>query len=126
MAEVKFTYEGNNTDVQCDINDKIKDIINNFLIKIEKKENINFYYLYNGSQVNKELTFYEQANQIDKNRKKLNILVYNNLEEPKINKEIMSKDIICMECKENCLLDIKDYKINFHKCKKNTFILICH
>jgi len=37
---------------------------------------------------------------MDKNRKKINILVYNNLEELKINKELISKDIICKECKE--------------------------
>ena len=37
MAEVKFTYEGMNTSIQCDINDKFKDIINKFLIKIDKK-----------------------------------------------------------------------------------------
>ena len=30
MAEVKFTYEGNNINIQCNINDKIKDIIKNF------------------------------------------------------------------------------------------------
>jgi len=62
MAEVKFNYEGSNASIQCDINDKIKDIIDKFLIKINKKENINLYYLYNGNQINKELTFYEQAN----------------------------------------------------------------
>ena len=36
MAEVNFTYEGINTSIQCDIDDKIKDIINKFLIKINK------------------------------------------------------------------------------------------
>ena len=103
MAEIKFAYEGSNTNIQCDINDKIKDIIKKFLKKINKDENSNLYYLYNGGKINKELTFNEQANDLDKNRKKMNVLVYNNLEEYKKNNEIISKDIICLDCKENCL-----------------------
>ena len=119
MAEVNFTYEGINTSIQCDIDDKIKDIINKFLIKINKNENINLYYLYDGTQIKEELTFYEQANQIDKNRKKMNVIVYNNLEEPNEKNEIISKEIICLDCKENCLMDIINFKINFSKCKNN-------
>ena len=119
MVEVKFIYEGMNKDIQCDINEKFKDIINKFLIKINKNENINLYYLYDGTQIKKELTFYEQANQIDKNRKKMNVIVYNNLEETNKKKEIISKEIICFDCKENCLIDIKNFKINFSECKNN-------
>ena len=47
----------------------MKDIIDAFLIKIHNKEN-NLYYLYNGTKINFELTFNEQANDFDKNRKK--------------------------------------------------------
>ena len=119
MAEIKFTYEGSNTIIQCDINDKIKDIINKFLIKINKEKNIKLYYLYNGKIINKELTFNEQANQIDKNRKKMNVIVYNSFEESNKKNEILSKDIICFDCKENCLIDIKNFKINFNECKNN-------
>ena len=49
----------------------------------------------------------------------MNVIVYNNSEEIKIKKDIISKDIIWPDCKENCLMDIKDFKINFHKCKNN-------
>ena len=70
MAEIIFTYEGSNTSIQCDINHRIEDITKKFLIKINREENINLYYLYNSSQINKELTFMEQENQIDKNIKK--------------------------------------------------------
>ena len=93
MAEINFNYEGFNTIIQCDMNEKFKDIINKFLIKI-KKEKVNLYYLYNGKKINEELSFYEQANHIDKNRKKMNVIVYNNSEEIKIKKDIISKDII--------------------------------
>ena len=118
MLEVIFNYEGINTIVQSNINDKMKDIINKFLIKIDKKEN-NLYYLYNGNIINNELTFIEQANELDKERKKMNIIVYNKDEDNNIKKEIISKDIICPDCKENILIEIKDFKINLSGCKNN-------
>ena len=40
----------------------------------------------------------------------------NNVNEKEIN-EIISKDIICPECKENILINIKDFKINLYECK---------
>ena len=66
------------------------------------------------------------GNIIDKNNIKLeeinnkdniiNILVYdiNNNNERKIEREY--KDIICPYCGENCIIEIKDYKINLNKC----------
>ena len=60
----------------------MKDIINRFLIKLEKKEK-NLYYLYNGTKIIYELRFNEQANDIDKNRKKMNILVTKNEDDEK-------------------------------------------
>ena len=82
MAEVIFNYEGINTTIQCELNEIMKDIIGKFVIKIENKEN-NLYYLYNGTKINYELTFNEQANDIDKNRKKMNILVTKNEDDEK-------------------------------------------
>ena len=116
MAEAIFNYEGINTTIQCEINEKMKDIINRFLIKLEKKEN-NLYYLYNGTQINYELTFNEQANDIDKNRKKMNIIVTKSEDAQNIIKEIVSKDVICPECRENSLIDFQNFHAYFHDCK---------
>ena len=59
------------------------------MLKINIKENSNLYYIYNDNEINKEFTIYEQANKLDKNRKKINVInSINNSEEPKINKEI--------------------------------------
>ena len=74
MAEIEFIYDGFKTIVQCEINEKMKDIIDRFLIKLKNKEE-NLFYLYNATKINYELTFIEQANNIDKNRKKMNIIV---------------------------------------------------
>ena len=116
MAEVTFDYESTLISIQCNINDKMKDIINKFLIKIEKKDHNILYYLYNGTRINEELTFNEQSNDYDRNRKKMNILVTND-ENKSENKKIISNDIICPECDENILIDIKDFKINLSECK---------
>ena len=53
----------------------MNDIINNFLNKIKEKGD-NFFYLYNGNEINKQLTFKEQANYLDKNRKKMNNYIF--------------------------------------------------
>ena len=120
MAEVIFNYEGINTRVQCNINDKMKDIIDKFLIKIKKKDDHNeLVYLYNGNQINNELIFNEQSNDLDKNRKKMNVLVTKNDNNNENLNEIISKNIICPIYKENILIDIKNFKINLSGCKSN-------
>ena len=111
MAEILFNYKGIETIIQCNINDKMKDIINRFISKI-KNNNKNLYFIYNGNKVNEELTFNQQTNEIDNKRKKMNILVYEEEENNKNNlKEIKSKEIICPECHENILININNYKI---------------
>ena len=61
--------------------------IDKFLIKSEDK-NKNLFYLYNSSQINNELTFEEQANDIDKKRNKMNKVVNKTDEEMEENKEM--------------------------------------
>ena len=118
MTEVIFNYEGIETIIQCNKNDKMKEIINKYLIKIDKKEE-DLYFLYSSNEIKKELTFNEHSNNIDKIRNKMNIIVYNNIEIPDKKIEEISKDIICPYCKENTLLDIKEFKINLSHCKNN-------
>ena len=45
MAEAIFNYEGINTTIQCEINEKMKDIIDRFLIKLGKKKIIYIIYI---------------------------------------------------------------------------------
>ena len=46
MAEVVFNYEGIDTTIQCNLDDKMKDIIDKFLVKNNGNEN-NLCFLYN-------------------------------------------------------------------------------
>ena len=118
MAEIIFNLKGNKTTIKCNINDKMKDIIEKFLKLIESKDD-HFYYFYNGIRINKELTFNEQANDLDKERKKLNILVYNFKDKQNNILKPISKDIKCPECGENCFIDFKNFKIKLYGCKNN-------
>ena len=118
---VIFTLNGIQTRIQSLINEKMRDIINRFNIKL--KININkVQYLYNGNQINLDATFYEQANPYDKERKVMNILVYTN--ESIISTSgglVKSKDIICPKCKENCLMSCENYNIKLYQCKNGHF-----
>ena len=49
----------------------------------------------------------------------MNILVKTTDEIPITEGLIKSKDIICPQCKHNCLLDIEDYKIKLYDCKNS-------
>ena len=121
QAEIVFNYNGLETNIQSDFNIKFKDIYKSFKFKA-KAEQKNLVFMYNGFVIqNEELTCYELANDEDKRRKKMNILV-NEFEEGKIKKPqneciLKSKNIICPKCKENIKLKIENYIISFFDCK---------
>ena len=118
MSIVNFLYKGVETTVQCQENEKMKEICNKFGIKVEQDIN-NLYFMYNGDIVDMELKYKDIINEVDKKRNKINILVEEYKKED-INEEnkIISKDIICPECKENILITMNDdYKINLNGCK---------
>ena len=75
MAEAIFSFKGNNTTIQCILGDKMKDICLKFSFKINIDIN-SLYFLYGGEKINLNLTFEQLANSIDKNKKIMNILVY--------------------------------------------------
>ena len=106
-----FIYNGSLTKVHCTRNEYMKDIFKKYLSKINKDIN-DVYFIYNGNKINEELKL-EQINNKDNGIKILvNDINVNNNE----NKLNQFKDIICPECGDVCLLDIKDYKIMLNKC----------
>jgi len=109
MIEIKFIYKGRNIPFQCNKNEKLKDIFNNFELKIQ---NNSVYYLYKGNKINKELKLEE----IIKNEDDINILV-NSIDDINENNIVKSKLIKCPECKENIRIKFDDYKIKLYDCK---------
>ena len=105
---------GKNTTIQCNLNDKMKDIFNKFGRKVNKDINL-LYFLYGGKILNEELTLEENINKDDIN--KINIIVNDiNKEEEKEN-IIKSKEIICPICKECIKMNIYNYRIYLNECK---------
>ena len=117
MAEIEFIFHDTITIIQCDTNEIMKDICKRYASKIQKDFKA-IYFIYNGKILNKELlnSFIQNANQLDKERKKMNLLVYetNIKKEKKLSK---SKEIICPKCGKNINMKINNYKINLFDCK---------
>ena len=89
MSEVNFIYEGNSIIIQCDKNQKMRDICNN----LSNKLNINInslLFLYGGTQLNFEAIYKELTEE-----NKISILVYKNENEicPKCGKILNNKVI---------------------------------
>ena len=120
MARVIFFYEGIKEKIYCNANDKMKDIVNKFLTKINKQNEIEkLYILYHWKYINYDLTFNELANEEDRKKGRIEITVNRKEEIKKERKQFISKDVICPKCKENTFMDIKNFKINFYGCKNN-------
>jgi len=75
MANAIFNLDGLQTKIQCQKEDKMEEICKNFAKKVQININ-DLYSLYEGNQINIELTFYEQTNAFDKERNEMN--KYNN------------------------------------------------
>ena len=118
MANVIFNYNGIETIIQCNINDKIKDIYKKYEGKIGKDiSKLDF--IYNGNKINDNLNLKEIINEEDKKRIIIKILVNENNEINIKEKKIKLNEIICPKCNENIFLRINEYKINLYNCKNN-------
>ena len=121
MAQVEFKYKGISTVIKCGENEIMKNIIKNFIKKAGINENNNIYFLYDGNadiKSKEQLTFLEIANSMDKQQKKMTILVNDN--NPK-GKEVASvkksKYIICPICGEYIKIKINNFNISLYGCK---------
>ena len=118
MSEIIFSYQGNQTSIQCETNEKMKDICLKFTNKLELDIN-KIYFLFNGDKINVN----EEAKLMDiikgKEINEIVILVNDINEEIKKENIILSKEVICPICKENISLNFYNYKINLINCKNN-------
>ena len=97
MSKVIFDFEGREVIIQCKKDEKMKDICQRYVNKINKNIN-SLIFLYGGKQLNFILSFEEQANMIDKERNIMKVLVYKNEDNV----------YICPKCGEKIKLNIKD------------------
>jgi hypothetical protein len=118
MVEIEFNYLQLKTIIQANLNDTFL----NVLLKYKNKSEIdldNKCFLYNGKIIEKNEIVKNILNTIDKENKKIIILVNDISSGTTITKMNLakSKDIICPKCKEVCQFEIKDYEINLFGCK---------
>ena len=118
MADAEFNYEGTVINIQCTENEIFEDILNKFSTKVGKKKE-DLYFIYGGDMLKQNLTFKEHANENDKKRLKMSILVNNREDDEEDENESLNKSkyIICPECKECCKIKINDYKFELYDCK---------
>ena len=120
MCEVEFQYNGKKTIIQCVENNKMKNIISNFVGKANLDKD-SLYFSYNGKagkEFDEELTFSQIANSFDRNQKKMVVLAYDLMDKESNNQTISkSNNVICPSCGENIKLSIKNYKISLFDCK---------
>ena len=99
--EVEFNYGGQKVIIQCNTDDKFKNIYQKYINKSEvnSREKI---FLYNGEKKNENKTIKEIINNFDKERKKMSIIVSerdnDSNQAPVI---IKPKDISCPKCGDN-------------------------
>ena len=116
MAKVEFYYNNTKTTIQCEQEDKIEIIIQKFLLKCSKnKEDV--FFLYVGSILDKQKTFKETANESDKSRNQMNVIVNDNEQIGKVSSLKRSKYVTCPQCNDNIYISINDYKIELRDCK---------
>ena len=121
MVYFIFSINGNDTTIQCKEDIKMIDVLSK-VNSINKEINLNnIYLIYNGDTIkNYNLTFNELASPLDKERKRMNIIIDEMKRSTIIEDEnsiIKSKEIICPQCHENCRISFKGYSINLYDCK---------
>ena len=99
MTEINFIYKEIKISIQSKINDKLKEMCQKFCIKLQKDIN-KLIFIYGGEILNLDLEINQVVNLIDKEKNKMNILVYDKNSTIINNNEriIQSKDIICPIC----------------------------
>ena len=112
MDKIIFKYEEIDYQIKCNPEDKMKDIIHDFLIDIGKKEIDNLLFFYDGNQINYEITLKELVNDIDKKQNKINVILKKIVEKKDcIENFDKTENISNPQCKENIIKDIKNFQL---------------
>ena len=111
MAQVEFHHKGIITTIQCQEDQKFEEICKSFLTSSQLNEK-EIHYLYDDQEKNpfdKNLTFNQMANSIDKSNKKMTVLVINNHQTKEEDSIVKSKNIICPQCKEDIKMNTEHF-----------------
>ena len=122
MATAEIIYNRIPINIQCNENEKYKDILNRFCIKVKRNKN-EISFLYGGNIINENKSFNELSSSEDKQRKKMSILVTDNsTNESQNNKLKIYKNILCPQCQDVIRIEVKDFKIKLFDCSNGHII----
>ena len=117
---IEFEFSGSKIQLQCKGDDIMKDTFQKFVEKVHLQDNMDdFIYLYNGQNLSESsnLNLRTIISKGDYENGTMKIVSYLNKKKTGTVIKSKSKYIICPKCEENCLLNIKDYKIFLSECK---------
>ena len=117
-CEFEILYNGQTIIIQCLEKDKMKDLIERFCTKASAKKD-SIYFLYKGNQIDENSSL-EQILKSKTQNEKITLIAYEIDEEDNKKNEalVKSPQIICPNCKDIGIIQIKNYKINI-ECKNN-------
>ena len=118
MIEIEFNYNGKETIIFGNLDQKIGEIFKKF--SEETSTDINsVYFLYEGYKISDKLSLSQIINSNDKKKNKMKIIVNSNNFQNyhEIQPIFKSKEIICPKCGDSINIKIKDYKILLYDCK---------
>ena len=116
MIDVEFDCNQKIILIQAKLDDIFQNIINKYIQK-SLLEPDKAFFIVNGKPINPQGTIESHMNALNKENKKLKVLVQISEDRiTQINQFIVSKDIICPICYEPCLFKIENYKINLFGC----------
>ena len=117
MVTIEFQFNQIFTVIQAKLEDPFKEAIDKYIQKSSNNPDT-IYFLTNGKIINPRLTIESQMSNLNKQNKKMQVLVFSLEEKNKDKKEIIikSKDIICPKCLRPCRIKIENYKIKLFEC----------
>ena len=74
MINISFNFESMNIDIQANLDENMMDVINRYITKT-RLDIENIYFLYNGIFLDKELVVNQVINKLNREEKKMAILV---------------------------------------------------
>ena len=116
MTKVEFQYKDIITTIQPSEDDTLRQICSKFVQKTQIDMN-KVVFIYSGNTLNPDLTLAKTINKIDKERKKMIIMVSDIGIEPDNKSIFISPQAVCPVCKEHARYELKNHRLKIYNCK---------
>ena len=120
MIQIEFEYKQNKVMIQAKSYESFQSVIDKYIQKSQIQLD-SVYFIANGNKIKPERSLGRIMTNIDKQIKKIKVLV-NKIQDKDNNCQeviVKSKNIICPKCGENCRINIEDCKIKLFGCCNN-------